>query len=355
MEHNLRFLAGANAYQRLRTEGFQASAVRAILGASGGPKWFVLSQLDRVLAQQVLPYTNAPVHLVGSSIGAWRMACYARKEPLAAIAALEDAYVHQEYAPTASGAEITTVAREWLGQMLGTDGAGEVLASPQFRLHVITARAKRLSARESRLPLLLGLAAAASSNALNRRRIGRHFERNLFSDPRTAAPFADIEDGIPTVTQTLTAQNLVPAILASSAIPLLMPGVRDIPGAPSGVHRDGGIVDYHIDLPVSDDSGIALYPHFVDHLVPGWFDKRMARRRASAANTRNTLLICPAPEFVARLPGGKIPDRTDFKRYTDAQRVQAWQDTIVACQALADELSNVLANDQLADRLEPLL
>ena len=329
--------------------------MQAILGASGGPKWFVLSQLDRVIAREVLPHTQAPVHLVGSSIGAWRMACYARQEPLEAIAALEEAYVHQEYSAATSGADITAVARDWLSQMLGASGPHEVLASPQFRLHVITARAKRLSARESLLPLLFGLAAAASSNALNRRWIGRHFERNLFSDPRTAAPFADIEDGIPTVTRELTAQNLVPAILASSAIPLLMPGVRDIPGAPPGIHRDGGIVDYHIDLPTSDDAGIALYPHFVDHLVPGWFDKRMARRRASPSNTRNTLLICPAPEFVARLPGGKIPDRSDFKHYSDAERVRAWRQTIAACEALADELSTVLANNLLAERLEPLV
>ena len=327
--------------------------VQAILGASGGPKWFVLSHLDRIIAREVLPAARAPVHLVGSSIGAWRMACYACADPLAAIDRLEYAYVHQEYSNASAGTDIAAVAETWLGQMLGADGASEVLSSAQFRLHVITARAKWLSASESRLPLLLGLAAAAASNGLRRRWIGRHFERNLFSDPRTPAPFAEIADGIPTVTQALTEANLAPAILASSAIPLLMPGVSAIPGVPPGLHRDGGIVDYHIDLPTADDSGIALYPHFVDHLVPGWFDKRL-RRRALAEHTRNTLLICPAPGFVARLPGGKIPDRSDFKRYSDAERMQVWRQTIDACEALGDELAEVLANDQLPQRLERL-
>lgn len=353
MSHSLRFLAGANAYRQLQADGFSASRIQAILGASGGPKWIVLSQLDRVIAQEVLPHTQVPVHLVGSSIGAWRMACYARRDPVAAIAALEHAYVHQEYGAAADGAQITAVAREWLAQMLGTNGAEEVLSHPRFRLHVITARAKRLSARETRLPLLMGLAAAASSNALNRRWLGRYFERNLFSDARSAAPFAAVADGIPTVTRELTVENLVPVILASSAIPLLMPGIRDIPGTPAGVHRDGGIVDYHIDLPTSNDDGIALYPHFVDHLVPGWFDKR-SRRRVSAENARNTLLICPSPEFVARLPGGKIPDRTDFKRYGDSERIAAWQATIDQCRELADEFREILASDRLAARLEPL-
>lgn len=354
MTHHLRFLAGANAYQRLRTDGFEPSRIHAILGASGGPKWFVLSQLDRVIASELLPRLNGPVHLVGSSIGAWRMACYARLDPAQAIAQLEQAYLEQTYEPGAGSAQIAEVAGQWLEQVFGNEGAQEVLSSPQFRVHIIAARAKGLSARDGRLPLALGLAAAATSNGLNRRWLGRHFERTLFSDPRLAAPFAGIRDGIPTVTHALTATNFVPAILASSAIPLLMPGVRDIPGAANGTYRDGGIVDYHLDLPTSSAAGISLYPHFTERLIPGWFDKRLRKRQVSAAHSSNSIVVCPSAAFIADLPGGKIPDRTDFERYSDTERLVAWRQTIDRCRLLADELADVLAKDQLPGRLEPL-
>lgn len=354
MKAPLQLLAGPGAAQQLREHGFDAQRVRAVLGASGGPKWFVLSQIDRVLSASLLPKLSGPVHLIGSSVGAWRMACYARRDPAAAIDRLEEAYVNQTYDGPETGAAIQAVARDWLAQMLGSTGPQEVLGAARFRLHVIAARARRLCERDERLPLSLGLAAAASSNLVSRRWLARHFERYLFSDPRDAAPFGALDDGFRTVASPLTPDNLVEAILASSAIPLLMPGVRAIAGAPQGVYRDGGIVDYHLDLPTVRDGQLALYPHFGPRLIPGWFDKRLRWRQASLANHRNTVVICPSPAFVASLPGGKIPDRSDFQRYDDVTRVRVWQETIDRCAALAEDLETILSEDRWAERLLPL-
>lgn len=65
----------------------------------------------------------------------------------------------------------------------------------------------------------------------------------------------------------LNAGNLRQALLASGSIPMVMEGVRDLPGAGAGTFRDGGLLDYHLDLPYSGDD-IVLYPHFTDRVIP---------------------------------------------------------------------------------------
>jgi hypothetical protein len=58
---------------------------------------------------------------------------------------------------------------------------------------------------------------------------------------------------------------------------------------------------------------------------------------------------------VARLPNGKLPDRTDFPRYgTDlASRVRVWQAAVSASQQLADEWASWLSTPD-PGRLQPL-
>ena len=73
----------------IRRHGFDISSVGTIAGASGGAKWLVLSQLDRAILGSVVPKLSGPVHLIGSSIGSWRFACYAQADPLAAIERFE--------------------------------------------------------------------------------------------------------------------------------------------------------------------------------------------------------------------------------------------------------------------------
>ena len=95
--HNLVFKAGPGAFDTVRRHGFAIDRIGTIAGASGGAKWLVLSQLDRVILETVVPRLEGPVHLIGTSIGAWRFACYAQPDPVAAIERFEDAYIHQFY------------------------------------------------------------------------------------------------------------------------------------------------------------------------------------------------------------------------------------------------------------------
>jgi hypothetical protein len=92
-----------------------------------------------------------------------------------------------------------------------------------------------------------------------------------------------------------------------------------------------------------------LFPHFFDHIVPGWFDKKLTWRRPNPAHIDRTILISPSQEFVARLPNGKIP-----VNHSPAERVQIWRKVVAECEALGEELNDVLAKNELESRLTPL-
>ena len=349
----LRFRAGPGALEMIRKHGFEPALIGAIAGASGGAKWLVLSQLDRVIAQRILPLLEAPVHLIGSSIGSWRFCCYAQDDPLAAIGRFENAYLEQRYSERPDVAEISGRSREILGTVLGTEGAGQIVEHPVLRLHVVTVRARLTAASEVRPVLAASLLLAATANVLSRQSLGLFFSRSLFCDPRDLPPCFDVK-GFPLELNELTAGNLMESVLASGAIPLVLNGISDIPGAPAGMYRDGGIIDYHLDLPTSPADKLTLYPHFFDRLVPGWFDKKLRWRRHASANLDRTLLISPSAEFIASLPNGKVPDRKDFGTMAPELRRKVWRSVVAACEALAEDLSAVLDSDSLPDRLEPL-
>ena len=94
--------AGARAAARLRDEGFHAELFDTLVGASGGPKWLVLRHLDDVLIDRVVLPRTTPLDTLGSSIGSFRHACFAQRDPHAALARFADGYIGQAYhgAPT---------------------------------------------------------------------------------------------------------------------------------------------------------------------------------------------------------------------------------------------------------------
>ena len=349
----LLFMAGPGAYADIRRRGFAAERIGTIAGASGGAKWLVLSHIDRVLIERLLPAIAGPVHLLGSSIGAWRFACYAQDAPLAALERFEEAYLAQTYSARPDGAEITQKSRDILDVLLGTDGARQIVSHPSCRLHVMTVRSRFLTGSERRLLLGAGLAAAAFANVFSRRALSAFFARGLFYDPRDLPPFYNAS-GFPLHRIELNERNLRDAVLASGAIPMVLHGVRDIAGAPPGIYRDGGVIDYHLDLPLGEPDRITLFPHFFAQRTPGWFDKRLPYRRHGRHSSERTVLVCPSAEFIAGLPHGKIPDRHDFYRFPAAERQANWRRVVSECRRLGDELLDVLENDRLAARLQPL-
>ncbi len=350
---SLVFSAGPSALREIRENGFDPARIGTLAGASGGAKWLVLSQLDRVVARRLLPELQGPVHTIGTSIGAWRFACYAQRDPLAAIDRFEEAYLSQTYSEKPDRHEITAKSREILDYVFGEDGVEEVLSNPVLRMHVITCRARNLLSIDKPAALAAGLMTAATANVASRRALGAFFERVLFHDDRDRPPFFELT-GFPMRQVAMSSENMKDAILATGSIPMVLEGVRNIAGAPRGTYRDGGIIDYHLDFPHAGEDRLALYLHFYNFIKPGWFDKPLSWRQPSQASIDRTILISPSASFVARLPNEKIPDRHDFENYTPERRVRDWRTAVKACEELADELEEVLDSGRMAERLEPL-
>jgi hypothetical protein len=349
--------AGPRARERLRQQGLQAADVRVVPAAAGGPKGLALVPLDRYLFGQWLRQPAHPVHLLGASIGAWRMAAACAPDPSAALAQLAEDYITQSY-PSAPGQPpkarvVTQVFRAKLEERLGSQAA-RLLAHPHYRLHVFTSRGRRLLHRPGRVKMPLGWMAAFAANAASRSALGGWMERVVFSDPREPLP-VPLGD-FPTRQVALTAGNLTPAVLASCTIPFWLEAVQDVPGGPPGTYFDGGITDYHLHLPYAGMAeGLVLYPHFGAQVVPGWLDKAWKRRHRASAALDNLVLLSPRPEWVRSLPGGKLPDRSDFKRYGDdhASRQRQWRTALAESQRLADEFAE-LVRDGRPVQAQPL-
>jgi hypothetical protein len=343
----LQVYAGPRALRHLREQGLQPADVRVIPGAAGGPKGLVLNPLDRYLFGEWLAGSMHGLHLLGASIGAWRLACACLPDADAALAQLAEDYITQQYEHAPGKAPTpTSVSRafgERLQQRLGTRAA-EVLSHPHRRLHVFTSRGRHLLRREGRLRTPLGYLGAFASNALSRRALGGWLERVVFGDAREPLPLP-LKD-FRSHQVPLTEANLVPAILASCSIPFWLDAVHDVPGGPRGAYWDGGITDYHLHLDYAAmHGGLVLYPHFQSRVVPGWLDKPWKGRHRASPLLSNVVVLAPSPEWVRTLPGAKLPDRADFKAYGEdfEGRVRAWRTALAESRRLADEFAELVA------------
>lgn len=345
--------AGHRALARIRERGLLPEDVHVIPGAAGGPKALGICGLDRAVFGDWLPRAPQPRSLVGSSIGSWRFAAVASGDPKAQLARLAELYTSQRFTKGVSAAEVSRKSQTFLEMLLG--GREEaVLSHPNWRLNIIVVRSRGMLSRDNRRQLVPGLMKAVSANTVSRRHLGRFMERVIIHDPREKTPLAPLMD-FPTHYADLGPENLLPSLLASASIPLVMSGVRNIPGAPPGLYRDGGLLDYHLDLPW-EQPGIVLYPHFTDRVVPGWFDKSLPWRRGSPAHLQDVVLVSPSKAYLSTLPDRKLPDRKDFEHYLgrDAAREKAWQVAVAESARLGDEFLELVDSGRIASVMRPL-
>ncbi|ALO45460.1 patatin-like phospholipase family protein [Pseudohongiella spirulinae] len=355
---DLRLFAGPEARRRIAAHGLRGQDFSWLAGASGGPKWFVLYGLDRYLAGQFFADRQVPLRMVGSSAGAWRLACYACPSPLKALQTLAERYSGQTYSSKPDRHEISREARAMLAAVIesgqGDEAATFIAHNDAYRLYVIADRARHILKKENKALLNTGLAAAALSNMISRRAINWHFQRhvfhNAFDDGARELPLFDLSTRyIP-----LHQKNVHKALMASGSIPQIMEAVTDVSGAGRSVFRDGGITDYHLDLPYNQLGGLVLYPHFYASVTPGWFDKFVPWRHARREHFDNVLLVTPGKEFVQRLPYGKIPDRNDFGRMSESQRLAYWRAVLVESERLGNYFSELVdMGTDVASVIEP--
>jgi hypothetical protein len=359
----LRLYAGPQARRHIEQHGLRPQDVRVVPAAAGGPKGLVLGPLDRFIFGDWLASSSQPVHLVGASIGAWRMATACLNDPAQAFQRLESGYIRQhfEVQPGQKRPNAQLVSEQFSQSLQDFYGGRlqEVLQHPRYKLHIVTSRGRHLLGREHHLRTPLGYLGAFVTNTVHRKAMGAWLERVVFSSQGSPLPFATSDYRTRQV--ALNEANFNPALQASCSIPFMLNSVHNIPGAPPGAYWDGGITDYHLHLNYASDliaggedksrttgqsspefsarTGLVLYPHFQKAVVPGWLDKGLKWRHRATHFLDNMVLLAPDPQWIKTLPNGKLPDRTDFMHYgADLQaRMKAWSRATAASQQLADE------------------
>ena len=79
----------------------------------------------------------------------------------------------------------------------------------------------------------------------------------------------------------------------------------------------------------------------------------LKHRHSASERLANVVVLAPSLEWIASLPGGKLPDRSDFKAYVndEAGREAAWTRAVAESQRLADEFAAIVERGQPFDPL----
>lgn len=356
MTSSISLYAGRTALKEIQANGLSSDQIVAMAGASGGPKWFTLFGLDKYLFGEFFANRQNILHTIGSSAGSWRLACFAQKDPVAAIERLAKYYSNERYTDNPDVNEISDKASDLLNKVLGKNGAQEIAENPLIQSHFIVARAKGLAASENKKIQMAGLICAASLNALSKKFLHLFFQRYIFfnqkGQPEFSRSYFDYHQNN-TRYRPLSKENVHQVLMASGAIPMVLRGISNIPGGDEGIYRDGGIIDYHMDINFGK-KGLILYPHFFPTIKPGWFDKGLKYRHANPANFDKVVLITPSESHVKQLPYGKISDRNDFANFDTETRIDYWQKILSESEKMADDFSLLVEKGMGIDQIKPI-
>lgn len=332
--------AGKSALETIQKEGFKQELFTSFLGASGGPKWFCLFELDKYIFGTFFKERTSELNLIGSSAGAFRAACFAQNDPVAAITRLAKSYSETVYSNNAKPKEITHKAKNLLDYVLGDNGIDEIITNKIFKTHFLVNKTNGFVGSENKVTQSLGLIKSIILNRVDRKLLHNQYERFVFKSPSSNLKIDDYCD-FKTQYADLTTFNLKDALLASGSIPIVMEGIKNIAGVPKGMYRDGGIIDYHFDFQLKNNDGLILYPHFNSQPKAGWFDKNL-KRAVLAENYDNVVMLVPSTKFIESLPYSKIPDRTDFTKMEPAQRIKYWKTVLSETNKLSHSFDELL-------------
>lgn len=344
---------GHQARQLILKEGLHADHVDIIPGAAGGPKGIGIHGLDQAIFGQFLNSSSKQRTLIGSSIGSWRFASIAAWGAIQGTDKLADLYTHLEFHKKMTRKEVGDVCREMLHQLVHGKEQ-HIIQHPDYHLTVLAVKSEKLFQSDQTFSLLASVLGIVAANAIARPKM-KTFMQRVIAQPTAQHHFSIVDDGFKTHYCPLTANNLEDWLMASASIPVAVPAVRDIADAPVGAYRDGGLIDYHIDLPFQSQ-GLVLYPHFTHSITPGWFDKMFKSRKANPENQARTVLISPSASYLASLPLGRLPDRKDFtlKGMDQKQRIQMWKTCVAESQRMGDEFLELVEKQNFETIMQDL-
>ncbi|MFA5323402.1 MAG: hypothetical protein WC373_12085 [Smithella sp.] len=352
----IRIKAGNNIYQIIKDGGFNFDSVSTYFGPAVGPRWLIAGGFDLLLLKGGFLGRTKPVQLVGSSAGAFRFAAWIQPEAIESYKKLQEAYINvtytQEDTPATSLEKTTNIVNAYLED----DALPFALANKKYRLVVITARARGLVAFKNIELQKLGLITCLIFNYFNRENIYKFAQRVVFYNASKPPAFC-LRSQFRGHYVQLNEVNFKYAVLASGAIPLVIDGVRDIYGAPRGVYRDGGLIDYHLSHQfAAKENEIVLFFHHQERIIPGWLDKKIERRVPEPHTLNNVLMVFPTQNFIENLPGGKVPDRTDFITFIDDQetRIKNWRKAVELSASLGEDFLELVESGKIRNVVEKI-
>lgn len=347
----IRIKAGKRAYEVIQDGGFHLGHITTYFAPATGPRWLVAAGFDLTLLKDSRLGGSKTVTLIGSSAGAWRFAAWVQPEPEKSYRNLMEAYITTSYSRKDTPATILQSMQGIVNAFIESDALSFALANKKYRLAILTARAKHLISSEVRWIQQIGLGMCFLMNTVNSSYTYNFAQRVVFYNGPKPPQFCLNNDFrgryIP-----LNEINFKHAVIASGAIPLVIAGVRNIYGAPIGVYRDGGLTDYHLTQNYAPkDNEITLFFNHQERIIPRWMDKKLTYRKPPDHVLDNVLMVYPSDEFVATLPGGKVPDRGDFATFIDNPRVRIehWLQAVKLAQPLGEQFLELVDSGKIRD------
>lgn len=356
----IRIKAGPKIYQIIKDGGFNFDSVSTYFGAAVGPRWLIASGFDLTLLEGGFLGRENPVQLIGSSAGAFRFAAWLQPEAVESYKKLMDAYINVHYMREDTPETVLGKITDIINAYIEDDALPFALSNKKYRLVVLTARGRSLVAFENQTLQKMGLATCFLLNYLRRENIYKFVERVVFynaSQSPSLPPSFCLESHFRGRYVQLNEINFKYAVLASGAIPLVIAGVRDIYGAPRGIYRDGGLIDYHLTHQFAEKKNeIVLFFHHQERIIPGWLDKNITKRLPEPHTLSNVLMVFPTQSFIENLPGGKIPDRTDLVTFVNDQetRIKNWRKATELSTPLGEDFLELVESGKIRDVVEKL-
>ncbi len=355
MTSYLEYRAGPGIFQLIKEQGLRADSICAFAAPAGGPKWFVCVGFDRMLIKtRFLHKASRRVLLAGASAGAWRCLAMSCQDPLDAYEKLRIAYSRNIFTAQDTPRSIGEALKNNVGAFLGEEDVSHILAHPHYDLAIHVVRARGPAASENMKIQAAGLIAAFLMNAVSPRAMNSLFERVIFTT-RAPGAFSSGDHSGPTMVP-LSRENLPLAALATGSLPYIVAGVMNIPGAPAGTYRDGGVRDYQLNEDYSEGGDkITLFFHYQERIIAGWFDKRLFWRSRPENHLRNLLQIFPSRDFMELLPDQRLPDRNDFIKYVDdpGERIRRWDEVSRISDLLGEQFLEDVESGRIRDRVKP--
>lgn len=335
---------------------FSLDSITSFVGPATGPRWLLASGFDRTLLREHALGRRNPLLLAGASAGALRFAAWLQPEPLKAYERLVEGYLSLDFSKNHGPADILSAFRRLVDDYIQDDVLSFSLVSQRYRMAIMSARFRKVLSVEFKPFQAMVLAMAFSANLVSHSCLSLFFERVVFFQG-PLPPWFCLRKDFRGRTVPLTAVNFKHALLASSAVPLAMAGVRDIFGAPYGLYRDGALTDYHLNQRFDRrESDVTLLFTHDSRIAPLWFDKGLPFRRPPADYLDNLLMVLPSEEFLATLPGGRIPERRDFKTFAGdpGARESCWRETVNRSAHLGEVFLDAVSGEGFRSKVERL-